>query len=196
MSPIKTFSLPQQPLALAPCRKDRHRPDRKQLKTRKIFYPTSEAHYTELNFFRSLTEIGDQSLPILPADPKVALIQVALTTGLKPEINNVLGITYGAQEAEIDKTQVETYPLKDVMSAWEEIKTGQGTAYIGSTEDLRTVQINSITLAYFDDAAHQDYLQPIYVFSGVAKTASNKEVEFVAYSQAVSSDWFEEWGRG
>ena len=152
----------------------------------------SEAHYTEVNFFRSLTEIGDQNYPILPADPKVALIQVALTTGLKPEINNVLGITYGAQEAEIDKTQVETYPLKDVMSAWEEIKTGQGTAYIGSTEDLRTVQINSITLAYFDDAAHQDYLQPIYVFSGVAKTASNKEVEFVAYSQAVSSDWFEE----
>ena len=152
----------------------------------------SEAHFTEVNFFRSLTEVGDQNYSILPPDPKVGLIQVWVTTELKPEINNILGVTYSAQETEIDKTRVETYPLKDVMSAWEEIKTGQGTAYIGSTEDLRTVQINSITLAYFDDAAHQDYLQPIYVFSGVAKTASNKEVEFVAYSQAVSSDWFEE----
>jgi hypothetical protein len=152
----------------------------------------SEAHFTEVNFFRSLTGIDDQNYPIMPIDPKVGLIQIGVTTELKPEINNILGVTYSAQETEIDKTRIETYPLKDVMSAWEEIKTGQGIAYVGSTEDLRTVQINSITLAYFDDAVHQDYLQPIYVFSGVAKTASNKEVEFVAYSQAVSSDWFEE----
>ncbi|MEX1068643.1 MAG: hypothetical protein WED08_02430, partial [Patescibacteria group bacterium] len=152
----------------------------------------SEAHFTEVNFFRSLTEIGDQNYPIMPADPKVGLIQTWITTGLKPEINNTLGIVYNAQQTGIDKTKVETYPLRNVMDSWEEIKAGQGTAYVGSTEDLRTVQINSITLAYFDDAVHQDYLQPIYVFSGVAKTASNKEVEFFAYSRAVSNSWIEE----
>jgi len=148
----------------------------------------SEAHLTEVNFFRSLTEVGDQNYPIVPANPKAGLIQIWVTTELKPEINNILGIVYNAQEAEINKIRIETYPLRDMTSAWEEVKSGRGTAYIGSTEDLRTVQINSVTLAYFDDAVHQEYLQPIYVFSGVAKTASNKEVEFVAYSQAVSGD--------
>ena len=152
----------------------------------------SEAHFTEVDFFRSLTEVGDQNYPIVPTDPKKGLIQVWVTTGLKPEINNILGVTYNAQETEIDKTQAETYPIGDVMANWEEIKSGQGTAYVGSAEDLNTVQINSITLAYFDDVVHQNYLQPIYVFSGVAKTVSNKEVEFVAYSQAVSGDWIEE----
>jgi hypothetical protein len=152
----------------------------------------SEAHFTGVNFFRSLTGVDDQNYQIMPIDPKMGLIQVGVTTGLKPEINNILGITYSAQEAEIDKTRVETYPLGDVMADWEEIKSGQGTAYVGSAEDLSTIQINSITLEYFDDAVHQDYLQPIYVFSGVAKTVSNKEVEFVAYSQAVSQDWIEE----
>jgi hypothetical protein len=149
----------------------------------------SEAQFTEVNFYRSLTEVSEQNFPILPIDQKKGLIQVWVSSEMKPEINNIFQIIYNAQEAEVNKSGTETYPLKNVMDAWEEVKSGQGTAYIGSTENLSTVQITSITLAYFDDAIRQDYMQPIYVFSGVAKTASNKEVEFVAYSQAVSKDW-------
>lgn len=149
----------------------------------------SEAHLTEVNFFRSLTEIAGQNFPILPVDPKKGLIQVQITTGLNPEINNILGIVYNAQEVEIDKERDETYPLRDAMEAWEEVQAGQGTAYIGSTEELRTIQINSVTLAYFDDAVHQDYLQPIFVFSGVAKTKYGQEVAFIAYRPAISREW-------
>ena len=152
----------------------------------------SEAHLTEVNFFRSLTGIAEQNFPILPADPKKGLIQVQITTGLKPEINNTLGIVYNAQETEIDKEKFETYPLRDVGEAWEEVKTGQGIAYVGTSGDLQTIQINSVSLAYFDDTVHQEYLQPIYVFSGVAKTGDGKEFEFVAYSQAISGDWIKE----
>ena len=149
----------------------------------------SEAHLTEVSFFRSLTEVTDQNFPILPLDPKKGLIQVQITTGLRPEINNILGIVYNAQEVEIDKEKKETYPLRDVAEAWEEVKAGQGVAFVGTAEELKTIQITSISLAYFDDVVHQEYLQPIFVFSGVAKTKENQEVTFTAYRPAVSKEW-------
>ena|SRR3989344_3407614 len=152
----------------------------------------SEAHFTEVNFFRSLTEVSATNYPILPPDPQQGLIQVWVTAGLKPEINNVLKISYRAQETELDKTQIETYPLLDVAEAWRDVQNRQGIAFVGTTDALTSIQITKVELAYFDDPVYQPYLQPIYVFSGVAKTTGNKEVEFVAYSQAVSSEWIEE----
>ena len=152
----------------------------------------SEAHLTEVDFFRSLTEVAAQSYPILPAAPKQGLIQVWVTTGLRPEILNVLRISYNAQETELDKTRIETYPLRNVSEAWEEIKNRQGIALVGTSAPLATIQITKVELAYFDDPVYQNYLQPIYVFSGVAKSTNNQEVEFVAYSQAVSTDWIQD----
>lgn len=152
----------------------------------------SEAHLTEVNFFRSLTEVSATNYPILPPDPKNGLIQVWITTGLRPEINNILKISYRAQETELDKTKVETYPLLDVSEAWREIQNRQGIAFVGTTDALRSIQITKVELAYFDDPVYQPYLQPIYVFSGVAKTIGSKEVEFFAYYQAVSKEWIQE----
>lgn len=153
---------------------------------------TSEAHLTEVNFFRSLTEVSSQAYSILPASPQQGLIQVWMTTELKPEINNILKISYNAQETELDKTKIETYPLRNVSEAWEEIQDRQGIAFVGTSAGLATIQITEVKLAYFDDPVYQKYLQPIYVFSGVATTASGKESNFIAYSQAVSTDWVEE----
>ncbi len=152
----------------------------------------SEAHFTEVSFFRSLTDVGSQTFSILPADPKQGLIRVGITTGLRPDVLNNLSISYSTQETELDKNKVETYPLRNIAEAWEDVKKGQGAAFIGSGEELKTVEVTSVEIAYFDDAVHQDYLQPIYVFSGIAKTISGKESEFVAYVQAVSKDWIEE----
>lgn len=151
----------------------------------------SEAHFTEVNFFRSLTEVSAQAYPILPPDPRQGIIQVWVTTGLRPEILNILRITYRAQETKLDKTRVETYPLRNVSEAWEEIKNRQGVAFVGTKAPLTAVQITRVELAYFEDPIYQKYLQPIYVFSGVAKGTDNQEAEFIAYSQAVSTDWIE-----
>lgn len=152
----------------------------------------SEAHLTEVSFFRSLTEVAGQNFPLLPTDPKKGLIQIQITTGLRPEINNTLYLSYQAQETEIDKDKKETYPLRDVMEAWEEVKAGQGAAFVGTTEELQTIQVTSVSLAYFDDAVHQEYLQPIYVFTGVATDKSGQEGVFIAYRPAVSKDWIQE----
>jgi hypothetical protein len=149
----------------------------------------SEAHFTEVNFFRSLTEVASKSYPILPSDPKAGLIRVWMTSQLKPAILNTLSITYNAQQVEIDKTKSETYPLENVATAWESVKQGAGVAYVEINDQVNVISITDVSIAYFDDAKHQSYLQPIYVFSGVAKTAGGKEGEFYAYTPAISSKW-------
>ncbi len=153
---------------------------------------TSEAHFTEVNFFRSLTEVASQSYPIIPVSPKTGLIRVWVTSGLKPDILNTLTITYNAQQVEIDKSKTETYPLENVATAWESVKQGSGTAYVGVSGQINSISVTNISIAYFDDAQHQEYLQPIYVFSGVAKNANGKEGEFFAYTPAVSENWISE----
>lgn len=152
----------------------------------------SEAQLTEVNFFRSLTEVSSQSYSILPPNPKVGLIQVWVTTDLKPTILNTLSISYNAQELQIDKTKVETYPLRDIADAWEEVKNQKKAAFVEESGELSTITITDVSLAYFDDKTHQEYLQPIYVFSGVAKTTKKKEGEFITYVPAVSKDWIKE----
>ena len=152
----------------------------------------SEAHFTEVSFFRSLTEVGSQTRPIRPPDPTVGLIKLWITTQQRPDILNTLAISYRAQEVEIDKSRVETYPLENVANAWERVQSGEGAAYIELSGEISTVAITRIELAYFDDPIHQDYLQPIYVFSGVVRTQNGGEGEFVAYAPAVSSEWLSE----
>ncbi|GMR19174.1 MAG: hypothetical protein BMS9Abin34_302 [Patescibacteria group bacterium] len=151
----------------------------------------SEAQFAEVNFYRSLTEVGSQTLPILPPKPKTGLIQIWITTGLKPAILNTLTISYNAQGTKIDRTKIETYPLKNVSQAWEEVKGGKGATFIGVAGKINTVTITDVSLAYFDDLTRQNYLQPIFVFSGIAQN-SNGEGEFTAYASAVSDEWVED----
>ena len=153
---------------------------------------TSEAHFTEVNFFRSLTEVTSQSYPILPANPKAGLIRVWVTSKLKPDILNTLSLSYNAQEVEIDKSKVETYPLENIATAWGSVKQGAGIAYVEVSGEINSISITNVSIAYFDDPQHQDYLQPIYVFSGVTKTNNGKEGEFFAYAPAISASWISE----
>jgi len=159
----------------------------------------SEGQFTRVDFFRNLTGVSANSYPILPSNPKIGLIQIWITSGLKPEINNILHISYVVWE--MDKEKTETYPLRPVSSAWEEVKQGKGIAELlvegNSPLDpytlltLKTISVRKVELAYFDDSSWQRYLQPIYVFSGSAKTTDGKEADFTAYGSAVSTDWIQ-----
>ena len=164
---------------------------------------TSEAKFTEVNFFRSLSGAMPQSYSILSPNPKIGLIQMWLTTDLRPIILNTLRISYSNWE--IDKTKVETYPLKSVQTAWNEVREGKGAAYLGVSGEIGAITVTEVKLAYFDggagktstassgaafdDPVFQDYLQPIYMFSGIAVNSAGAEGEFIAYIQAVSDEW-------
>ncbi|PIR59440.1 MAG: hypothetical protein COU69_00385 [Candidatus Pacebacteria bacterium CG10_big_fil_rev_8_21_14_0_10_56_10] len=66
----------------------------------------------------------------------------------------------------VDYTQVHTYPLRSVQTAWRQLQTGAG--YIASPPDTNQsrVVVREVELGYYDDFADQSYLQPIYVFVG------------------------------
>ncbi len=64
----------------------------------------------------------------------------------------------------IDYSQVQTYPLRSLASAWLVMQSGQ--AYIAQKGTSPNAVIRSVTLGYYDDVNDQDYYQPIYVFSG------------------------------
>lgn len=160
----------------------------------------SEAQFTRVDFFRNLTGVSADSFAILPPNPEIGLVQIWITSGLSPQINNILYASYTVWE--LDKERAETYPLRPVSSAWEEVQEGKGIAEIlieGTSTlnsytppTLKSVTIRNVWLAYFDDDSSQDYLQPIYVFSGEAKTTDGQEADFVAYVPAVSPEWIQE----
>ncbi|MEX1061828.1 MAG: hypothetical protein WEC39_01815 [Patescibacteria group bacterium] len=152
---------------------------------------SSEAHFTEVSFFRTLTDVGSQNHPLLPPNPKRGLIRVGVTTLLSPPILNTISLYFEAAETEIDKTKVETYPIKTPQQAWDEMRAQNKVAYSELTGELDSVTITGISLAYFDDPNYQAYLQPIYVFSGVGKIGRS-EGEFITYVSAVSADWVED----
>jgi len=159
----------------------------------------SEGQFTRVDFFRNLTGVSANSFSILPPKPQIGLIQVWITSGLKPEINNILYLSYTMWE--INKEKVETYPLRPVAEAWEEVKKGRGVAEVllqGTSPldpytplTLKTVSIRKVELAYFDDPLWQKYLQPIYVFTGSAKTDNGKDTTFVTYTSAISTSWIQ-----
>ncbi len=160
----------------------------------------SEGQFTRVDFFRTLTNASTGSFSILPANPKIGLVQVWVTSGLDPDINNILAASYIVWE--LDKEKAETYPLRSVASAWEEVKEGKGIAEVlveGSSPldtyvplNVVAVSVREVRLAYFDDSSYQEYLQPIYVFSGSATTAGGKEADFTAYRPAISTEWIQE----
>jgi hypothetical protein len=75
-----------------------------------------------------------------------------------------------------DYTTVETYPLRPIDQAWDELQAGKG--FIAQLDaGVSDVTVRKITLGYFDSFEPQKYMQPVYVFTG--------DNHFVGYVQAV-----------
>lgn len=162
----------------------------------------SDSSLALVNFYRTLKDPQDKTdkeyPPLLPPDPQLGNIQTMVYTsgnGVEP-----LRIVYN--DWEIDKKTAETYPLKNVSAAWQEL--AGGTAIISSVVNkastsltpetdisLDKVYIRNIYLAYFDDEDLQKYLQPIYVFEGEGKDSQGESYSFTAYDHAVDTAWVE-----
>lgn len=82
----------------------------------------------------------------------------------------------------IDYTQMHTYPLRDVNSAWELLQAGEGFVANPGTEE--TAVVRSISLAYYESFEYQPYLQPVYVFLG--------DNGFVGYVPAINPAYIQQ----
>jgi len=97
------------------------------------------------------------------------------TYGENPEkssIHALVGNIKGAEKViqieyyhyPVDYSIIHTYPLRPIRQAWDLLQAGEG--FIARPSGSDTAVIREITLGYYDSREPQQYLQPIYVFSG------------------------------
>jgi hypothetical protein len=103
----------------------------------------------------------------------------AVMTGALENKYSIVEMDYRYQP--VDYTQVETYPLLPANQAWQQLKKGQG--HIVSSVEGEAV-VRDIFLAYFDSFQEQQYLRPIYVFTG--------DDDFMAYVSALDPRYLSE----
>lgn len=75
----------------------------------------------------------------------------------------------------VDTTTFATYYLKNVQSAFDELKNGKGTVVVAPAKPQ--VSITSVSIGYYLPEKYSPYLQPIFIFEGP---------DFVAYVSAIS----------
>lgn len=152
-----------------------------------------EAEVARVDFFRSV-EVEKQEYRLLTGRPQESLVYLLLGGGKgQPFVKNFITWNY-------DFKRGATYPLRTLGTAWEEIKSGLGTITLlfgknsdylktGNLPEIKTITIRQIEIAYFDEEIMQNFLQPIYVFSGQADLTNNERVEIIIYSPAVDQNW-------
>ncbi len=136
-------------------------------------------------------KIGDS--PIYSLWPDHSLVGAAVT-GSKIEAWLYPRIDYTLWNVAAD--QSSTYPLLPIGRVWEEIQAGRGflvelrplwhgrfTPY--SPIEVTEIQIKDIQFGYFESTALPEFLQPIYVFSGLALMPDEATASVVIYYPAV-----------
>ena len=147
----------------------------------------SEAQLARVDLFR---EIDEQ--PIVGKHPYEGLITVILGKDIVPFV------FYNFWP--LDPLQSTTYPLKTVEQVWGEVEKGKARiAFLAPAKtdpfssyeprSPKTIYIHKIFLGYFDSKKLQDYLQPIYILEGLARTVDRQQLKFIAYIPAIAYDW-------
>lgn len=127
----------------------------------------SDAQAVRVDLFRTPLN----GYPVYTADGKTGLISaIVASIGSKPTVVELTRI-YPL----IDYDSVETYPLRSTQEAWQLLKNGSG--YIASAQNSSPAIIRAVSLGYFE-SVDQDFIQPIYVFTG--------DNNFIAYVPALA----------
>lgn len=133
----------------------------------------SEANVARVDFFRKNFENGTK---IVSAETNRAAISV-LVSGATVAGKQIIEVDY--KYANVDRESFETYPIKTVEKAWEEMKAGK---YWPAFDSIKAeVIIRKVNLGYFEPVVATNILQPVFVFEG--------DNGFIAYVPAVTDEW-------
>jgi hypothetical protein len=135
----------------------------------------SKAQFIKVDLFRADV---DKTKVVSPATDKgiVSAILAFQTEGAR----QIVHVDYNYYP--VDLEQSASYPLITPTEAWKRMQNGGG--YIAGYNTAATsVTVREVTLAYYDSDIPQQFLQPVYVFSG--------DEGFVGYVPAVSDAWVE-----
>lgn len=101
---------------------------------------------------------------------------------------------------QFERENVGTYPLKSSETVLSQVQQGQGEIFSLKTKagvetnltpenQIKTIDLTSVDLAYYETVEKQEYLQPIYLFLGEAKLEKGQALEVSLYLPAISSEW-------
>lgn len=111
------------------------------------------------------------ALPVYYANPKVSN-QFFIVKAASQSTTQV--VTADFHHFYADPAQYGMYPLKTVQAAYAALQSGQ--AMIFSTNTDGTIDITDVTLGYFIPEVEEEFVLPIYVFTGK---------DFIAYVNAL-----------
>jgi len=101
---------------------------------------------------------------------------------------------------QFNRENVGTYPLKSSEAILSQTQEGQGKIFSLKTRagvetnltlenPIKTINLTSVDLVYYETVEKQEYLQPIYLFSGEASLERGQTLEVSLYLPAISSEW-------
>lgn len=135
----------------------------------------SQAHFIQVNLYRAPVDSVEVVSP--RADRGLITAVVALQ---REDARQFISLNYNYFP--VDLTRSASYPLIGVAEAWARLQKGE--AFIAGVKPNTTnVTIRDITLQYYDPDTAQQFMQPVYVFTG--------EPGFVGYVSAVADAWTE-----
>jgi hypothetical protein len=100
----------------------------------------------------------------------------------------------------VDLEGIGVYPLEAVDGIFSQIQQGQGKILslktqsgnevsLNSQGQIKSINLSSVELAYYESIEKQEYLQPVYLFSGTATLEDNTLLEVSLYLPAISPEW-------
>jgi hypothetical protein len=137
-------------------------------------FSLSDADFLQINLDRTPV---DGLYEMYSPEPDKGVIS-AILTGVLSGQDSVVELEYHYRPIAYD--QVETYPVRTTRTAWQALQAGEG--FVASKGSGDEAVVRQVTLGFYEDWFNeQEYLQPIYVFSG--------DDNFVGYVPAVDPSY-------
>lgn len=138
--------------------------------------PTNSAY--DANFVRvDLFRADKDNMKIVTVGGDTSPVNVIMS-GIRDE-RSVVQANF--EYSQILDTDVATYPLIKVDTAWQKIQAGQ--AFIAK-RTIPEVTIRKVSLAYFESNSPQQFMQPVFMFEG--------DGGFMAYVPAIDPNYVEQ----
>lgn len=135
----------------------------------------SQAHFVQVNLYRAPVD----GVEVVYPSSKQGLISGILALQ-REDARQFVNLSYNYFP--VDLTRSASYPLIGVAEAWQRLQKGDGFI-AGVKLNTTNVVIRDVTLRYYDSDTPQQFMQPVYVFTG--------DPDFTAYVPAVSDAWTE-----
>ncbi len=135
----------------------------------------SQAHFVQVNLSRAPVD----GVEVVAPRSDRGLITAVLALQREDD-RQFVNLNYNYYPVDLDRSAV--YPLIGVAEAWQRLQKGEGFI-AGVKPNTTNVTIRDITLRYYDPDTAQQFMQPVYVFTG--------DPDFTAYIPAISDAWIE-----